>query len=93
VARETIADVAIRIMRERDVRIVMWGDGILSDIGGAVPVKGDQSTHPLAQMQRVLAAMGRDKRFIAGRYRGHDNAGRARTVRGFELKESACEAP
>jgi len=88
-SRETIAAAAVRIMRERDVKIVMWGDGILADIGGAVPVKGDQSTHPLAQMQRVLAALGRDDRFEACKIRGHDNAGRPRTVRGFELKEAS----
>lgn len=83
----TIADHAVRIMRECDITIVMWGDGVLTTIGDDAGVK---ARHPLDVMGAVLAGLSRDKaRFEPCYIRGHDSAGRSRKVRGFKLKEEA----
>jgi hypothetical protein len=85
-----IGDAAVSEMTKDGIRIVMWGDGILTTIyykamEGAVR-KDRVARHPLDAMSRVLAALALDARFIPCKIRGHDSRGRPRLVRGFELK-------
>ena len=64
---------------------VMWGDGILVDVGQGLV----KAAHPLDVMQAVLNALGRDtERFERMNIRGHDKNGKQRIVRGFRLKNS-----
>lgn len=52
----------LKIMKENDLPVVMWGDGILGEAfdkaGARVKVP-----HPLNRMQAVLNALARDSRF------------------------------
>lgn len=79
----TIADHAERVMQERGINIVMWGDGTLADIySSAFPNK---RRHPLDAMKLVLASLRKSSKFEAVTIRGHDSRGYSRIVSGFRL--------
>lgn len=79
-----IADVAIAVMQERDVRCVIWLDGILDEIASRAGCKGK---HPLSRKATVMNALERDSRFEKRMFRGHDSLGHVRLVRSFWLIE------
>lgn len=85
-ARKTIADHAVEIMRASGINVVMYGDGILTDIAGEAGVE-NRVPHPLNRMRSVLNALEGDVRFEKARIRGMDCRGRERVVRGFWLRE------
>jgi hypothetical protein len=80
-----IADVAFQQMRASGASTIMYGDGLLADIGHDAKVR---ARHPLDRMISVLNALERDPRFEKMYIRGMDSAGRSRLVRGFRIKEN-----
>lgn len=81
-----IADVAERVMRERDLGSVMYGDGVLTDIYSQFHDGRRHGVHPLLAMAKVLNALEWDDRFEKTIIRGHDRSGKPRPVRCFRLK-------
>lgn len=87
-ARWRIAEHAAAVLAERELEAVSWGEGVLVTIAERVGVaKG----HPLARMERVLAAPARaPDLFEPSRLHGHDRRGRPRLVRMFRRRSPAA---
>lgn len=79
-----IGDLTIAYMKREECYTLMWGDGALCDIAYDAGVRID---HPLNKIDRSIRALEGDKRFTKMRIHGMDSRGRARIVRGFNLKE------
>jgi hypothetical protein len=70
---------------KRDIESVMWGDGILVDIGYEIGVKL-KKPHPLNMMTRLCAVMRTAPHLFEHRYiRGIDSLGRDRLVNGYKV--------
>lgn len=81
----SIAETAIRIMRENNIKWIMWGDSTLVTIYYAA---GRPDVHPVKAMASVLNALSRSDAFEAAHVNAHDSRARARVVRMFKPKGS-----
>ena len=84
--RERIAEVAIRVLRERGYDRVTWGDGTMVDIGCEAGI----NDHPLNVMTKVCRALRRaPDLFEHTQILGCDSRGHARRVNSYRIIASA----
>lgn len=79
-----IGDNTIAYMKREGSYTLIWGDGALCDISHD---SGVTVQHPINKIARSIRALETDKRFTKMLVHAHDSRGRARIVRGFNLRE------